>query len=235
MTRKRHYKFWSAKEDLLLINKKIKNEEPKKILRDLKKLTDIERSLIGIYCRTNYLKSFYKTKNFNEILQKIKQNKIIENSNAEKSQENGLKKIFNDFYEKQLSPYLKERENAYANKEPENYNSFNKYLNEKYLILEINKLNKKLNDKEKSQLEKILEKLNSKETKDIEKAKKSKNYQYPLLDLTPSKIREKILEMKKQNATNEQISEAYPKRMKQNIGAYLSHFTRGHYHKRKLI
>jgi len=175
MKRKRHYKFWSAKEDLLIVKKKIKNEKPKKILRDLKKLTDIKRSLMGIYCRTNYLKSFYKTKNFNEILQKIKQNKTTENFNTEKSQENGLKKIFDDFYEKQLFPYLKERENAYANKEPENYNSFNKYLNDKYLILEINKLNKKLNDEEKSQLEKILEKLNNKETKDIEKTNKTKD------------------------------------------------------------
>jgi len=67
------------------------------------------------------------------------------------------------------------------------------------------------------------------------KTNKTKKHQYPLPDLTPSKIREKILEMKKQDATNEQISEVYPKIMKQNIGAYLSHFTRGHYHKRKLI
>jgi len=230
MARKRHYKFWSAKENKYLIEMKLDGKSTKKIINSLKKLGYAKRTYSSVNTRCAILKQEYKVKDYNELLEKLQgENK------SEQIQEDPLKKIFDDFYEKQLFPYLKERENAYADKEPENYNSFNKYLNEKYLILEINKLNKKLNDKEKSQLEKILEKLNSKETKDIEKAKKSKNYQYPLLDLTPSKIREKILEMKKQNATNEQISEAYPKRMKQNIGAYLSHFTRGHYHKRKLI
>ena len=234
MAKKRTFNFWIPQEDKSLIKMKLEGLSTKKIIHSLEKLNYAKRTDSSVNTRCSILKNQYQVQDYQELLQKlggdIKSKKV--------NKEDGLKEKFNRFYEKEVSPYMKKYENFSVDENP---NPFNKYLPNKYIVLEIKKIDKKLNNREKNQLEKILGKLDSGKIKNIEefekieKTKKTKNYHYPLPDLTPSEIREKILEMKKQNLTNDEIYEAFPKKIKQSIGAYLSHFTRGSYQKRNLV
>ncbi len=232
MTKKQHHYFWAPQEDRYLIRMKIDGLSTKKIIRVLKKSGHAKRTNSSVNTRCAILKQDYKTKNYQELLQKL----LVDNKSEQSIKEDGLKRILDNFYEKKLSPYMKKLENA--SEESKNYNPLEKYLANDYIVLKLNKIEKKLSEEEKSQLEKILEKLESRKTKNSEKidrTNKTKNYHYPLPELTPSEIRKKIIKMKKQNSTNEEIYEEFPKNVKQNVSAYLAHFTMGHYHKRKLV
>lgn len=232
MTKKQNHYFWTSEEDRNLVDMKLDGKSTKKIIRSLKKLGYAKRTNSSVNTRCTILKQEYKVKDYSELLEKLKG----ENKSEQPIKEDGLKRIFDNFYEKKLSPYMKKLENYSKNKEPENYNHLEKYLAKDYIVLKINKIEKKLSEEEKSQLVKILEKLESRKIKNIkEKTNKIKNYSYPLPELTPDEYRKKILELKKQKLTNEKIYESFPKKVKQNVSAYLAHYTMGHYHKRKLV
>lgn len=232
MTKKQHHYFWTPEEDKYLIEMKLDGKNTKKIVRSLKKLGYAKRTNASVNTRCTILKQQYKVEDYQELLQKLQgENK------SEQIQEDPLKKRFDNFYEKELSPYMKKLENASNSKEQKNCNPLEKYLANDYIVLKINKIEKKLSEEEKSQLEKILEKLENRETKKTNKTNKNKtkNYHYPLPELTPSEIRKRIIKMKKQNATNEKIYGAFNKKYSRNVSAYIAHFTMGHYHKRKLV
>lgn len=233
MTKKRHWNIWTIDEDKLLVEKRLANKSTKNIISSIKKLSGVKRTNSSVNTRCAILKQEYKVKDYNKLLEKLQgENK------SEQIQEDPLKKKFDDFYCKNVSPYMKKFENTSNSKEQKNYNPLEKYLANDYIVLKINKIEKKLNEEEKSQLEKILEKLENRETKKIkEKTNKNKikNYHYPLPELTPSEIRAKVLEMKKQNLNNEKIYKAFPKKVNRSVSAYIAHYTMGHYHKRKLV
>ncbi len=231
MAKKQHRYFWTPQEDKYLIEMKLDGKNTKKIIRSLKELGYAKRTNSSVNTRCTLLKQEYKVKDYDELLEKLQG----ENKSEQSIKEDGLKRILDNFYEKKLSPYMKKLENT--SEESKNYNPLEKYLANDYIVLKINKIEKKLSEEEKSQLEKILEKLENRKTKNsekINKTTKTKNYNSPLPELTPSEIRKKILKMKKQKATNEQIYEEFPGKRKQDISGYIAHYTKGHYHKRGL-
>ena len=237
---KRIFNQWTTKEDILLVKTKLEEESPynstKKIIKALKeKNPDKKRTPPSIHTRLYNLKKEYGTENFNEILQKLKKGSAGKNyKNPQK--EDDLGKMFNEFYEEKVSPYLKKFKDSFYKTE-NSLNPLNQYTAKNYFVLNITDVENKLNDKEKSQLEKILEKLENKENRKTKKTRenKTKKYPYSLPELTPSEIREKILELKKQNATNDSVYDAFPSKYRRNVSAYLAHVTMGHYHKRGLI
>ncbi len=230
-SKKRTFNFWAPEEDKYLVEMKLDGLSAKKIIRSLKKLGYAKRTNSSVNTRCTLLKQEYKVKDYDKLLEKL-----LGKDKSEQIQESQdpLKKKIDDFYYKTISPYLEKSKNS----ESKNYNPLEKYLAKDYIVLKINKVEKKLNEEEKAQLEKILEKLESRETKNIKEKinkNKTKNYHYPLPELTPSEIRKKVIDMKKIEATNEEIYEEFSGKRKQSISQYIAHYTRGHYHKRGMI
>lgn len=232
MSKKKTFNFWSPEEDKSLVEMKLDGLSAKKIIRSLKKFGYAKRTNSSINTRCTILKQEYNVSDYQGLLEKLQG----KNKSEQITQEDELKKKFIEFVEKEILPSAKRYEKSLVKQK--NYNPLEKYLANDYIVLKINKIEKKLNSEEISQLEKILEKLESRETKNTKEKinkNKTKNYSYPLPELTPSEIRKRIIEMKKQNATNEEIYAVFPGKGKQDICHYIAHYTRGTYFKRKLV
>ena len=114
-----------------------------------------------------------------------------------------------------------------------------KYTNQEYILLKIKTINKKLSNKDKSQLEKILEKLENSPFKHQnrihKKIKSNLNKKYELRELNESEIRTEVIKLKRDKLSNEKIYKSFQPKYKDTISAFLAHFTMGTYHKRGMI